>query len=275
MFAFFRLAALSLTLLLSLPIIGQTDPGAEAAASQASLSPPAVTAPAVTPPPANQAAVSQAAVAQPTGQEQQAPAAQPKADALLLYIQGRNLDDAGKTADAKSLYNKAITICDGELKSDPRRLDAYAVKCWCLFRLGRHQDVIDVGAAASKIVFDPRIAEVMGESYFFLGKNDLAIQSFGKYLESGKFSDRISTAYFYLGELYFRQAKWSHADIAYTTAVRLEPSMARWWSRLGQVSERLGDWQRAADSYSKALSLSPGMQDATDGLSRAKSKLGT
>ncbi len=275
MSVFFRPAALILAFLLALPLIAQTDPGTGATDAQANPSTPPITQPALTQPSVNQPAVNQATAAQAPGQDQQVPAAQPKADALLLYIQGRNLDDAGKTAEAKTLYNKAIAICDGELKSDPRRMDAYAVKCWCLFRLGRHQEVIDVGNTASKVVFDPRIAEVMGESYFFLGKNDLAIQSFGKYLESGKFSDRISTAYFYLGELYYRQAKWSHADIAYTTAVRLEPSMARWWFRLGQVSERLGDWQRAADSYAKALSLSPGMQDATDGLSRAKSKLGT
>lgn len=196
-----------------------------------------------------------------------------RADALLLFRQGRDLDAAGKTDEAKALYVKSIAICDGEIAADPRRMDAYAVKCWSLFRLNRHQDVIATGTAAMKLVFDARIAEAMGESYYFLGKNDLAIQSFTKYLESGQFGDRISTAYFFLGETYLRMHKWSHADIAYTTAVKLEPSMARWWYRLGQVCENLGDWHRAVDDYTKALSLSPGMQEATAGLARAKAKL--
>ena len=238
---------LALAFAATFPLVAQTDPsaGATAQAPGENSPPPQSTAPAQ------------------------------KADALLLYLQGRSLDDAGKTADAAALYTKSVAICDGELSADPKRMDAYAVKCWSLFRLGRHQEVIDVGGNALKIVFDPRIVEVMGESYFFLGKNDLSIQYFTKYLESGKFPDRVSTAYFYLGEIYLRLGKWSHADIAYTTAVKREPSMARWWFRLGQVCEHLEDWRRAADSYSRALSLSPGMKDASEGLARVKPKIGT
>ena len=232
-------------LALSVPFFGQTDPG------NISTQP---------------GSASSTGSAAPAGQ---------KADALLLFRQGRDLEAAGKAEEAKALYLKSIAVCDGELATDPKRMDAYAVKCWSLFRMNRHEEVISTGATAMKIIFDARIAEAMGESYFFLGKNDLAIQSFTKYLESGQFGDRISTAYFFLGETYLRMHKWSHADIAYTTAVKLEPSMSRWWYRLGQVCENLGDWQRSIDAYTKALSLSPGMQDATAGMARAKAKLGT
>lgn len=254
------LVALVLMLALGLPLLAQTEAGG---ASDSAATAPVATAPAATAPtPALPSATGAASAPQ-------------KADALLLYRQGRDLEAAGKTADATALYNQAVSICDRELGSDPKRMDAYAVKCWSLFRLGRHQEVISVGASAIKIVFDARIVEVMGESYYFLGKNDLAIQSFEKYLESGQFGDRVSTAYFFLGETYLRMRKWSHADIAYTTAVKREPSMSRWWYRLGQVCENLGEWQRASDAYTKALSLTPGMQEATEGLSRAKAKLGT
>jgi cytochrome c-type biogenesis protein CcmH/NrfG len=114
----------------------------------------------------------------------------------------------------------------------------------------------------------------MGESYYYLGKNDLSLRSFQRYIDSGQYPDRVSTAYFYLGETYLRLKKYSHADIAYTTAVKREPGMSRWWYRLGQVCENLGDWQRAFDAYSRALSLSPGMKEATDGLARVKPKVG-
>jgi tetratricopeptide (TPR) repeat protein len=217
------------------------------------------------------------AVPAPASSAAAAPADQTasKADALLLYRQGRDLESAGKTAEAGNLYTQAISICDTELAGDPKRMDAYAVKCWCLFRLNRHQEVVDIGGTALKILFDARIAEVMGESYYYLGRNDLALKSFQKYLESGQYPDRVSTAYFYIGETYLRMKKWSHADIAYTTAVRREPGMSRWWYRLGQVCENLGDWQRSADAYTRALSLSPGLQEATDGLARVKPKIGT
>ncbi|MEI6875984.1 MAG: tetratricopeptide repeat protein [Spirochaetota bacterium] len=198
-----------------------------------------------------------------------------KADALLLYRQGRDLESAGKISEAGTLYAQSIEICDTEIAADAKRMDAYAVKCWCLFRLNRHQEVIEIGLVALKNLFDARIAEVMGESYYYQGKNDLALKSFQKYIESGQYSDRVPTAYFYLGETYLRLRKWSHADIAYTTAVKREPGMPRWWYRLGQVCENLGDWQRSADAYAKALSLSPGLAEAAEGLARVKPKIGT
>jgi len=260
----FRSFFFSLVLALAaVPFFGQTDP-------EASLTQPARIAQA-----AQTDSTSSGGQTVGTGsviQTQTSGTSGQKADALLLFRQGRDLDAAGKTDEAKALYVKSIAICDGEIAADPRRMDAYAVKCWSLFRMNRHQDVIATGTTALKIVFDARIVEAMGESYYFLGKDDLAIQSFTKYLESGQFGDRISTAYFFLGEIYLRMHKWSHADIAYTTAVKLEPSMARWWYRLGQVCENLGDWRRAVDDYTKALSLSPGMQEATAGLARAKAK---
>ena len=201
-------------------------------------------------------------------------AAQDKPDALLLYRQGRDLETANKTADAQAKYQQSVSICDVELAQDPRRIEAYVVKCWSLFRLGKHQEVINAGSTAMKIQFDARVAEIMGESYFYLGQNDAALKSFQKFVDSADpDADRLPTAYFYMGETYSRLRKFSHADIAYSMAVTKEPSMARWWFRLGLACENLGEWKRASDSYARALSLSPDMQDAKDGEARVKPKL--
>ena len=205
---------------------------------------------------------------------QTAPAAQAKPDALLLYRQGRDLETAGKTADAQAKYAESVTVCDQEIAADPHRIDAYVVKCWSLFRLGKYQDVVNAGNTALKIQYDARISEIMGEAYFFLGQNDLALHSFQKYFETAsEDADRLPTAYFYVGETYFRMKKYSHADIAYSTAVHREPNMARWWYRLGLTCENLGEWTRANDAYGKALSLSPSMADALSGRDRVKGKL--
>ena len=200
--------------------------------------------------------------------------AQAKPDALLLYRQGRDLETAGKTADAQAKYAESVTVCDQEIAADPRRIDAYVVKCWSLFRLGKYQDVVNAGNLALKVQYDARISEIMGEAYFFLGQNDLALRSFQKYFETAsEDADRLPTAYFYVGETYFRMKKYSHADIAYSMAVHREPSMARWWYRLGLTCENLGEWARANDAYGKALSLSPSMADALSGRDRVKGKL--
>lgn len=201
-------------------------------------------------------------------------AAQDKPDALLLYRQGRDLETANKMADAQAKYQQSVSVCDAELAQDSRRIEAYVVKCWSLFRLGKHQEVINSGSLAMKIQFDARIAEIMGESYFYLGQNDLALKSFQKFVDSADPSaDRLPTAYFYMGEIYSRLKKFSHADIAYSMAVTREPSMPRWWFRLGLACENLGEWKRASDSYARALALSPDMQDAKDAQARVKPKL--
>ncbi len=202
-------------------------------------------------------------------------AAQTKPDALLLYRQGRELETAGKTAEAQAKYSESVAICDAELATDARRMDAYAVKCWSLFRLGRHAEVIATGQSALKLQFDARIAEAMGESYYFLGQMNECLRYLGKYIESvPDTADRVPTAYFFMGEAYLRLKKYSHADIAYSTAVAKEPSMPRWWYRLGQTCELLGEWKRAYDAYSKALSLSPAMAEALAARDRVKPQAG-
>lgn len=198
-----------------------------------------------------------------------------KQDALLLYRQGRDLESAGKQAEAQAKYGDSVAICDQELALDPRRIEAYVVKCWSLFRLGRHEDVIVAGQAALKIQFDARAAEVMGESYYHLGQMDNALKYLQRYVDAaGEGGDRVPTAYFYMGEAYLRLRKFAHADIAYSTAVKREPSMPRWWFRLGWACEQLQEWKRAYDAYAKALALNPAYQEAVDAQARVKPKAG-
>lgn len=100
-----------------------------------------------------------AAVAPVTATGSAPASAAAKADALLLYRQGRDLEAAGKKPEAASRYRDSIVICDKELAGDPTRMDAYTVKCWSLFRLERYREVIDMGNAGLKIKFDARIVE--------------------------------------------------------------------------------------------------------------------
>lgn len=212
--------------------------------------------------------------ATPAAQASSASPGQPKQDALLMYRQGRDLETAGNQADAQAKYIQAVTVCNQELAADPSRIEAYVVKCWSLFRLDKHADVIATGQAGMKVAFDARLSEVMGESYYFLGQMDSCLKSLQKYIDvAGDSGDRGPTAFFFMGEAYLRLKKYSHADIAYSTAVLKEPSMPRWWYRLGTVCEANGDWKRALDAYNKAIALNPAYQDAIAAQSRAKAKV--
>jgi tetratricopeptide (TPR) repeat protein len=240
----------------SLTLLAQTEESGQSAASSEAAQTPAAPAPAATTPAA-------------------APSAAPKLDALLLYRQGRDLETAGKQADAQAKYAQSISVCDREIQADPKRLEAYVVKCWSLFRLNKHAEVISSGQAGMRISFDPRISEVMGESYYFLGQMDNSIKSLQRYLDAaGDSGDRGPTALFFMGEAYLRLKKYSHADIAYSAAISREPNMPRWWFRLGNACESLGEWKRALDAYNKAVALNPSYQEAIAAQARVKPKVG-
>jgi cytochrome c-type biogenesis protein CcmH/NrfG len=80
----------------------------------------------------------------------------------------------------------------------------------------------------------------------------------------------VSVAYFFIGEIFRVQQKFRSADIAYTTAVRLEPGLALWWYRLGSVRESVGDYTPAIEAYERALRINPNYREATDGLARSR-----
>lgn len=205
---------------------------------------------------------------------QAAPAAPSRADALLLYNQGRAMEASGKKTEAVAKYRESVDVCDRELAVDPTRMDAYTVKCWSLFRLERFKEVVDVGSAGLKVKFDARIVEVMGESYFHLGNDANAIRNLQRYLDNvGEYADRVPSAYFYMAESYLRQKRFDHADIAYSLAVYREPNIARWWYRYAMTVETLGEPKRAFELYSRALKLSPGMSEAVQGQARVKARM--
>ncbi len=197
-----------------------------------------------------------------------------KADALILFRQGRDLELKGRKSEAIKLYQDAIAVCNTELARDATRMDAYTIKCWALFRLEQYREVIDVGSQALNVRFDARIVETMGEAYYFLNDFANCLKSLQSYINAtNEDADRVATAYFYMAETYVRLQKFEHADIAYAMAVYKEPSMARWWLRYAQNVEKLEDFKRAYNLYSKVLQLSPDNKEATDGLARVKTKL--
>lgn len=198
----------------------------------------------------------------------------PKKDALVIYNQGRNLEAAGKTADAAAKYREAVAICDDELKLDPARMDAYTVKCWALFGLAQYRTILDVGNAALKVRSDPRITEIMGRAYFHLNDDITALKYFQRYIDNvTEYADRVPSAYFYMAESYLRLKRYDHADIAYAMATYREGSIAWWWNRYGLAIEYMGDYARAQELYSRALRLSPDLPEAKDGLARVRAQL--
>jgi tetratricopeptide (TPR) repeat protein len=196
--------------------------------------------------------------------------AQEAPDALVKYREGRALESAGRAGEANTPYNEAVQICMAEIDSGIATIETYVVLTWTLQRQRKYNDVIRWGQRAQGVKYDSRILEVMGEAYFYLDNYRESLVNMQRYVNALPEGERASVAYFFIGEIYRLQNKLHYADIAYTTAVRLEPGMALWWYRLGLVREALGEPNYAVEAFERALRINPAYTDASTALGRVK-----
>jgi tetratricopeptide (TPR) repeat protein len=197
--------------------------------------------------------------------------AQTRPDALASYRTGRDLESRDRMSEAEVYYNEAVRICTDEISRNVATIDSYTVLAWTLQRQKKYSDVITWGGRGLRInANDYRLNEIMGEAYFYLGNYAESLRSMQRYVNALPQGDRASIAYFFIGETYRLQGKYYLADIAYTTAVRLDPSYTLCWYRLGSVREAIGDFAPAIEAYERALRLNPGYREARDGLERAR-----
>ena len=185
--------------------------------------------------------------------------AQNKKDALVLY-QNKN-------------YKEAIAVCEDEIKSDPNRVDSFVVLCWSLIgnrEYARAEQRAYDGLKLSR--YDIRLIEVLGEAKYYLGKNNEALKQFQEYISIApdRTGSRVGLAYYFMGEIYIRQTKFQHADIAFTAAVRKDPLNDAWWTRLGYAREMAGHYAERLTAYEEALKLNPSKTDATRGKERVQ-----
>ena len=192
-------------------------------------------------------------------------------DALQNYRIGRDLENRNRMSEAEVYYAEAVRICNDELSRNANNMDSYTVLTWTLQRQKKYAEVISWGNRALRVnASDYRIIETMGEAYFYLDNYTESIRCMQRYVSSLPQGDRASVAYFFLGEIYRLQGRYLHADIAYTTAVRLEPGSALWWYRLGLARENAGDKGPATEAYERALRINPGYREATEALARVR-----
>jgi len=211
------------------------------------------------------------------GQSDSRPVSSPSSyqAASQLYQRGRQLQTGGKEAEAAKAFVSSLAMVEKLLPADAANPDLVSLQCWNLFRLGRHKDVAAIAQKALQTLKDHRITETMAESLYFLERDEEALRNFAKYFElAPPHDDRMSSAYYYVGECYVRLKKYEHADIAFSTATSMEKGMYFWWYRLGSVKELLGQYKRAYGAYGTALELNSGFKPARDGRERVKAKAG-
>lgn len=182
-------------------------------------------------------------------------------DALVLYHNGK--------------YRESIQVCEEEIAENPNRVDSYVVMCWSLVKNKQYAEA-EQRANDGLIVspYDLRLIEVLGEAKFYLGKNSAAMEQFQRYVASAPESGaRVGTAYYFMGEIFIKQARYQHADIALSSAVKKEPLLDSWWVRLGYAREMAGNYMESVNAYDEALRLNPSSIEASRGRERSSAKL--
>jgi tetratricopeptide (TPR) repeat protein len=176
-------------------------------------------------------------------------------------------------AEAESNYNEAIRICQDEVSRNAAARETYAVITWALRRMNRHADVITWGERGLRLYPDEyRVLETVGESWFYLGDYNRSLLNMQRFVNAVPNGERSPVAYFFIGEIYRLTEKYRHADIAYTTALQLDPNNALWWYRLATVLEKVGDRNPAVAAYQRAVRITPDYREAIQGLARLQSQ---
>ena len=205
----------------------------------------------------------------PAAPAQPEPVVQERPDALKLYREGRDLETAGRTSEARTKFQRSAEVCRQELKANSKNIESFVVLGWALIRLGQYSETITVSQEALKInPREYRIIESLAESYFYVDNYTEALKYFEQYLNALPNGDRASTAYFFVGDIFRLTGRYEHADIAYSTALLKTPNMALWWYRLGSVRELAGKKTQAKAAYEKALQYKPIYPEASDGIKR-------
>lgn len=184
-----------------------------------------------------------------------------KQDALVLYHNGK--------------YREAVQVCEEEIAENPNRVESYVVMCWSLVKNKQYAEAearANEGLAVSP--YDLRLIEILGEAKYYLGKNSGAMEQFQRYVANAPESgSRVGAAYLFMGEIFIRQARYQHADIALSSAVKKEPGLDNWWCRLGYAREMAGNYYEAIAAYDEAIKLNSSSVDAIKGRERVSAKL--
>lgn len=172
-------------------------------------------------------------------------------------------------------YERAVQICRDEITANSENLEAHVVICWSLVRLNRYEEALRFARAGRALHrYDVRIIQILGEIHYYQGNNNEALQHFQEYAALAPEGSRIEQVYYFIGEIYIRQGRFRHADIALTTAVHWVPGNASWWVRLAYARENAGDLSTALEAYERALSLNSQLTDAQRGLDRIRRSMG-
>lgn len=186
--------------------------------------------------------------------------------ATMPGVEILKLTTAGKHEEARTRALARI----GEIKDD---IDAYVGLSWSLVALRRYGEAETWAVRGYGVRKDPRLAQAIGEAAYYLGKNETSLAMLQEYIASYPEGPRAGLSFYLCGELYLRMAKYMHADMAFSAAIRYNPNNPTWWTRLGWARENAKKLLQALTAYERALALNPNLVDAVEGRKRIQDRM--
>ena len=172
-----------------------------------------------------------------------------------------------------SNYKLAITSAQEYIKTNPNNMHAYAIMGWSHLSLKQWKQALDIGLIAyKKNNRDPRITQIIGEAYYELNNYNLALEYISRYLRISPNGQLRHWMYYYIANIYKSQAQFYKAEIAYVTALRLDPRKIDWWLELGEVHEMQGLEEEAIKVYREVLSRDSANSNAIEKLDKYHSR---
>ena len=167
-------------------------------------------------------------------------------------------------------YQRAIQIAQNELITNPNNFDAQLVLSWGLLATGQNQRALSVASDAyERAPDDARLAAVIGESYYHLGRYLESLSFLERYISLISDGIALGRVHSFMGEIFIQFGEYNNASVALAAAVERDPSVSLWWQRLGFVYEQLSQKSDARTAYQRALELNPNAQGVQESLDRA------
>ncbi len=163
-----------------------------------------------------------------------------------LYKQGRLRE---------SIENSLILI-----KRDKNNISAYAVAGLSYLGLKQWSKALEISKEGYKLApNDLRLLATIGEAYYELNKNELALEYLSRYVLLGQQGQGTLKhwMYYYMAVIYKRLNKLHKADIALSAAIFYDSLRTDWILELAQLKEKKGEKNESLVLYKKVLSLEP------------------
>ena len=169
-------------------------------------------------------------------------------------------------------FNLAREKFNDALRLDPQNLNSHLGLGWV------HLNQFDLENSRKEFEYVKSVAPENAEAYYGLGVLALSISEYERAIdllnEALRLDPSIFAANIYKGYAYFRQDRYSDAENAFQSVLKVQPDNYSALNGLGDIRASNYEFEEGVEYYDKAIALDPERVDAPLGKASALSQMG-